>query len=180
MTDEMIMIDSDEAAKRGTVEGWISRHGRFYGDCESAARHDGCTHVYCGYCNSLIPKSGLTICKDCEEKKAIERYNAMTRKEWDRETPIYSEEHDEYFFSEYALNDFMESHECSIESLRLIICEPNRFRKLDDSFFDDDLPAGEELPEDLGRAIDNLNAIIDMLPPVSWSPGKYAADLESV
>lgn len=177
MTDEMILIDSDESAKRGTVEGWISRHGRFYGDCESAARYDGCTHVYCEYCNSPIPKRGLTICKDCEEKRDIEKYNAMPRKAWDRETPIYSEEHDEYFFSEDALNDFVEDNECSIESMLLIICEPNRFRKLDDSFFDDDLLYGEELPEDLGRAIDNLNAVIETLPPVSWSPGKYAADL---
>jgi len=106
-----------------------------------------------------------------------EEYNAMPRKAWDRETPLYSEEHDEYFFSEDELNYFTEEHDCSIESLRLIICEPNRFRKLDDSFFDDDLPDGEELPEDLGRAIDNLNAVIETLPPVSWSPGKYAADL---
>lgn len=175
--ETMILIDSDEVAKYGTVEGWISRHGRFYGDCERAARHDGCTHVYCEYCNSPIPKRGLTICNDCKEKKQIERYNAMPRKAWDRETPIYSEEHDEYFFSEDELGYFIEEHKCSIESLRLIICEPNRLRKLDDSFFDDDLPDGEELPEDLGRAIDNLNAVIDMLPPVSWSPSKYAADL---
>ena len=26
-----------------------------------------------------------------------EEYNAMPRKAWDRETPLYSEEHDEYF-----------------------------------------------------------------------------------
>ena len=177
MTEKMILIDSDEAAKRGTVEGWISRNGRFYGDCESAARHDGCTHVYCGYCNSLIPKSGLTICKDCEEKKAIERYNAMPRKTWDRETPLYSESNDEYFQDEDDLNDFIEEHECSIESLRLIICEPNRFRMLDFSFFEDDTVDDGELPAELEAAIDVLNAVVESLPPVSWSPGKYAADL---
>lgn len=177
MTDEMILIDSDEAAKRGTVEGWISSHGRFYGDCEIAARYDGCTHVHCESCNAAIPKHGLTICKYCEEKKDIERYNAMPRKKWDGETPIYSESLDEYFFNQSELHDFIGEQKCSIKSLRLVICEPNRFRKLDDSFFDDDLPDGEELPEDLGRAIDNFNAIIEMLPPMSWSPGKYAADL---
>lgn len=177
MTDKIILIDSDEAAKRATVEGWMSRTGRFYWEHERSARYDGCTHVYCEDCNSVIPKRGLTICNDCKEKKQIERYNAMPRKAWDRETPLYSEEHDEYFFSEDELGYFIEEHKCSIESLRLIICEPNRLRKLDDSFFDDDLPDGEELPEDLGRAIDNFNAVIDSLPPVSWSPGKYAADL---
>lgn len=177
MTDKMILIDSEESAKRVTVEGWISRNGRFYGDCESAARYDGCTHVYCEDCNSPINKSGLTICNDCKEKKKIERYNAMPRKKWDRETPLYSEEHHEYFFSEDAFCYFIGEHECSIESLRLIICEPNRFRKIYDSFFYGDLPDGEELPEELGRAIDNFNAVIESLPTVSWSPGKYAADL---
>lgn len=177
MTDKMILIDSEEAAKRGTVEGWISRHGRFYGDCEREALYDGCTHVYCESCNAAIPKRGLTICKDCKDKRNIERYNSMPRKDWDRDTPLYSENQDKYFFSDDDLNYFIEEHDCSIESLRLVICEPNRFRKLDDSFFDDDLPDGEELPEDLGRAIDNLNAVIETLPPVSWSPGKYAADL---
>ncbi|MBK8191447.1 MAG: hypothetical protein IPK79_13500 [Vampirovibrionales bacterium] len=63
-----------------------------------------------------------------------EEYNAMPRKAWDRETPLYSEGYDEYFFSEDALNEFTEDNECSIESLRLVICEPNRFRKLDDCF----------------------------------------------
>ena len=177
MTDEMIMIDSDESAKRGTVEGWISRHGRFYGDCESAARYEGCTHVYCESCNAAIPKHGMTICKDCEEKKDIERYNAMPRKAWDRETPLYSEEHDEYFFSEDELNYFIEEHECSIESLRLIICEPTRFSTLDANYFYDDLPEDGELPAELEAAIDALNAVIETLPPGSWSPGKYAADL---
>ena len=177
MTDKIIMIDSDESAKRGTVEGWISRHGRFYGDCESAARYDGCTHVYCEGCNSVMPKRGLTICKDCKEKKDIEKYNSMPRKKWDGESPIYSEKYDKYFYYLESLCDFIEEHECSIESMRLIICDPSRFRKLNDSFFDNDLPGGEELPEELGRAIDNLNAVIEMLSPVSWSPGKYAANL---
>ncbi len=177
MTDKMIMIDSDEAAKRGTVEGWISRHGRFYGDCEIAARYDGCTHVHCEYCNSPIPKRVLTICKDCEEKKDIEKYNAMPRKTWDRETPLYSEKYDEYLYSEDAVNYLAEEHECSIESMRLIICEPNRFRTLDFSFFEDDFIDSEELPEEMEAAIDALNAVIETLPPVSWSPGKYAADL---
>mgnify|MGYP000963320145 FL=1 len=177
MTDKIIMIDSDESAKRGTVEGWISRHGRFYGDCESAARYEGCTHVYCESCNAAIPKHGMTICKDCEEKKDIEKYNAMPRKKWDGETPLYSESNDEYFQDEDDLNYFIEEHECSIESLRLIICEPNRFRMLDCSFFEDDTVDDGELPEELEVAIAALNSVIETLPPVSWSPGKYAADL---
>lgn len=177
MTDEMILIDSDEAAKRGTVEGWIGRDGFFYGNNEEAARYRGCTHKYCYECNNVIPRDGLTICKDCEYEKGIEKYNAMPHKEWDRETPLYSDSNDEYFSCEDEIDYFIEEHECSIESLRLIICEPNRFRMLDASFFDDDLPEGGELPAELESAIDALNAVIESLPPVSWSPGKYAADL---
>ncbi len=177
MTDKMILIDSDEAARFGAVEGWIGRDGFFYGVNEEAARYRGCTHKYCASCNAIIPRDGLSICADCKEKNKEKRYNAMPRKPWDRETPLYSEEHDEYFFSEDDLNDFIEEHELSIESLRLIICEPNRFRALDYDFFDDDTADDLELPAELEAAIDALNAVIESLPPASWSPGKYAADL---
>ena len=177
MTDKMIMIDSDEAARFGTVEGWIGRDGFFYGVNEQAARYQGCTHLYCASCNAIIPRDGLSVCKDCEEKNDVEKYNAMPRKAWDRETPLYSESNDEYFQDEDDLNYFIEEHECSIESLRLIICEPNRFRMLDCSFFEDDTVDDVELPAELEAAVEALNAVIETLPPVSWSPGKYAADL---
>lgn len=36
------------------------------------------------------------------------------RKLWDRETPLYSEEYDEYFFSENELNDFIAERDVSI------------------------------------------------------------------
>ena len=101
----------------------------------------------------------------------------MPRIKWDGETPVYSESNDEYFFDEDALDDFIEEHECSVESLCLIVCEPNRFRELDCSFFDDELPDDGELPDELEDAIDALNAVIETLPPASWSPGKYAVDL---
>ena len=177
MTDEMILIDSDEAAKRATVEGWMSRTGRFYWEYERSARYDGCTHVYCEDCNNIIPKSGISICDDCKEKRDTSKYISMPRKTWDRETPIYSESNDEYFQDEDDLNDFMEEHGCSVESMRLIICEPTHFRTLDASFFYDDLPEDGELPAELEAAIDALNSVIETLPPGSWSPGKYAADL---
>ena len=154
MTDKMILIDSDEAARFGTVEGWIGRDGFFYGNNEEAARYRGCTHKYCDECNKIIKRDGLSICNDCKEKKQIERFNAMKRVRFDGKTPLYSESLDKYFFNQSELHDFIGEQKCSIKSLRLVICEPNRFRKLDYSFFDDDLPDGEELPEELGTAID--------------------------
>lgn len=177
MTDEMILIDSDEAAKRATVDGWISRTGRFYWEYERSARYDGCTHVYCEDCNDIIPKSGIAICDNCKEKRDTSKYISMPRKKWDGEAPLYSEKYDEYLYSEDAVNYLAEEHDCSIESLRLIICEPTRFSTLDASFFYDDLPEDGELPAELEAAIDAFNSVIETLPPASWSPGKYAADL---
>jgi hypothetical protein len=173
MTETMILIDSDEAARFGTVEGWIGRDGFFYGVNEEAARYRGCTHLYCASCNAIIPRGGLSICNDCKEK----RYDEMPKMRVDWKVPLYSQSNSKYFFKEKELHDFIGEQKCSIKPLRLVICEPNRFRMLDESFFADDLPDGAELPDALKAAIDALNAVIESLPPASWSPGKYAADL---
>lgn len=169
----IVLIDSDEAARLGTVEGWISRDGFFYGINEEAARYRGCTHLYCASCHAIIPREGLSICNDCK----IKRYNEFQKKKWIGEAPLYSEAKGIYFFNDNAIYDYLEKNQCSVESLRLVICEPNYFRLIDESFFSDDLSDNDKIPKELQSAIDAINTVIKSLPPASWSPGKYAADL---
>ncbi len=69
----MILIDSDEAAKKMTVEGWVSRNGRFYGDNEEIARYDGATHRYCKNCGEIVEISWV-FCEKCREKNATETF----------------------------------------------------------------------------------------------------------
>ena len=174
-----VLYSSDNAAKFVTgIEGWVDRQGRFWGKDEHMARYAGCTHIGCKDCGKPIPVRGYTICGECRNKKSIEKYNAMPRMAWDGVTPIYSEAADEYFFGEDGLRDHIEEYGCSIESLRLVICEPNCFREIDSDYFCDELPEDGELPDDLTEALNALNEVIRSLPPASWSPGKHAADCD--
>lgn len=174
---KQILNTSDDAAKFVTdIEGWVDRHGRFFGNDKNGARWSGCTHIVCSDCGQSTPKNYL-ICESCREKKAIKQYESKERKKVDRETPLYSETADEYFFDEDSLRDFLEDNECTVQSLRLIICEPIYLKEIDEDYFCDELADDGELPEAVVDALDNLNAVIRDENPVSWTPGKYAADL---
>lgn len=174
-SEEIVLIDSDKAAKLTVVEGWVSRDGLFYGKNESGARWAGCTHKYCESCGSVMPKHGWTICPSCRERKSAEKYATMPRLTWDGDTPLYSDAADEYFFDEDSLRDFIFDRDCTAESLRLIVCEPNRYRRIENDYFCDELPEDGDLPPALEDALCALNEVIDQLAPASWSPGKYAA-----
>jgi hypothetical protein len=177
MKTKQILDTSDEAACYGkNLEGWIDRHGRFWGKDEKAARWSGCTHIICPECGRPTPKH-YTICQGCREKKAIERYKLKERRHWDLTVPVYSETTDEYFFDANDLNDWLEDHNCTAESLRLVICEPIYLRQVNEDYFCDELPEDEGVPDDIADALENLNRIIREQGPISWDPGKYAAIL---
>jgi hypothetical protein len=178
MDDKMILIDSDEAAKLAKVTGWVSRDGRFFGNDERLARMAGCTHTYCEACKKVIPKGGWTLCPECRESQAVERYNALPRVEWDEETPLYSDAADEYFFTVDELEYHMEEHKCTVRSLRLIVCEANQFQEVSIDHFCDELPEDGDLTAELVEALEELNKVIRRQPPASWTPGKYAALVE--
>ena len=66
------------------------------------------------------------------------------------------------------------------EELRVVICEPNYASEIDGAdIFCDDLPPDGELPSELQEAFDALNAVIKKTGPLSWSAGKYVAELPS-
>lgn len=178
MNEEHILYKSDEAAKFVTgIEGWVNRHGQFYGKDEHLARWSGCTHSECSVCGKETPVRGYTACDECREKGRVEKYHTMQRQKWDGETPLYSDSHDKYFFDEESLTDYRIDHDCTTESLCLIICEPNEFSIIDCDHFLDDLPEDGEVPSEIEEAVEALNKVIRAQSPASWSPGKFAADL---
>ena len=186
MSDEtIIMVDSPEAATFKTVEGWVSRDGRFYGKGDSAervARRSGATHQYCDGCGVVIPKGGFLICGACREKRAIEKHKQAPRATWDGEALLYSDFLDRFVHDpEEAIEISEDSCDTkpNLESLRLFICEPRHAPSLDVDFFADVMPDDweGELPAWAISAIDQFNAACAGQNPLSWEAGKYAMDV---
>lgn len=175
----IILNTSQEAAKFvENTSGWVSRHGRFYGKDERAARWDGCTHVKCKDCGKQVPKSYL-VCVDCHEKRAVARYDKLEKVEWDQEGLLYSDACGEFFRSWDEVAEFAEDHGVMMGGLRLVICEAVYLRGIDTDHWVDDMPDDwdGELPSDVMSAMNELNAAIKDAGPVSWRPGKKAVIL---
>jgi len=170
MSEEIILYDSDKAAKFVTgISGWVSAKKHFYGTDENLARYDGCTHKKCECGNSM--ERHYTKCSECRHKSAVERYNSFPFKEWDG-TPVVTWDGDKYFFSEEELWEYCDESE--LEEISLLFCQPNKWHKIDADYWSDEMPENSdgELPKELQLALDNLNAVIETLPPQSYSPGK--------
>lgn len=181
MKDEKIILaEDDEAAKFVTgLSGWVDKNGVFWGQLEEMARYASATHKRCEECKTAIIKRGYRFCANCQEKKDIERYNKLEKKVWDGESYLYSDRDDVYFSDYQELHDYINEHKIeNIDSLRLIICEPEYLRELDEDYWADDLPEDTELPDSVLSAIETLNASLKDAGIVSWSPGKYAAIIE--
>lgn len=176
--DVKIMYDSPESARRVTVTGWRSRHGLFFGDgdqAERTARWSGCTHTRCEDCGTPTPKE-YTVCSGCHEKRAIARYNALPKQPWDGTTPLCMFDGDAYFFDRDELLDYCDDNDCTPDDLRLVLCQPIHLRAVDEDYWSDDLHEDGELPPEIRRAVDALNAAIRAhARPVAWEPGKVAA-----
>ena len=179
----VILPDSPEAATLQTVTGWVSAKGHFYGIDEKLARYDGSTHRLCSECGNLIEKNGY--CAPCHVKKKLLQYEKMPRKKWNGQDMLYSLTEDRYFYSNEDLEGYVDGAPDvmpSLESLCLIICEPIYASEIDinniyeDSFPDDD---GYEVPQELVAAFENLNSfLLEANIILSWSPGRFAADIE--
>ena len=176
MNDEkIIMMDSDEAAKKMTVTGWVSRHGRFFGKDERTARYDGSTHKKCEGCGKILKK--ITYCHYCQAQKESEKFKAMPRRLPNREEPLYSIALDKYYFYDDWDEDLEDGR--TVEDLMLVICDPVQYRQVDSEYWCDDLPEDGEIHPDLEEALKNLNDVISKLPPICWYPGKVAADFKN-
>lgn len=164
----IVMYDSPDAAQPYTMEGWLSRNGRFYQD-ESSARYDGCTHRPCSKCGLPTPKSWL-VCDACRAIGDRERYEAMPVAPWDGRQMLYSEARGRFFSDPSDAEDALDAGE-GLDALRLVLCEPQYASPLDLDNFQDSLPDEDDAPDELMAAIDTFNAAVKVLV-LSWTPGK--------
>jgi len=180
--DKIIMDTSDDAARFETdLTGWVDRNGIFFGIAgESTARYNGCTHRACQDCGKPTPKA-YTACAECREKAAISRYEKLDRVEWDESRPVYSQSHDRYFNSWDEIADTIEGdldNGIGYKSLRLVVCAPVYLRPIDTDYWNGDLPDEEyTFPDEIIRAIDDLNAALVEAGPVAWYPTKKAVKI---
>ena len=174
MKKEQILYSSDKAAKYvKNIEGWVDSNGLFFGKKgEQSARYSGCTHRDCEDCGQPAEKWCL-VCPRCKETRDTKRYAEREQKEWDGETPLYSESHDRFLFYPDDVYDFI--HDVEPLNQRLVICNPVHLSHVDSDHWCDELCEDGELPADVEEALDELNKLITASAPVSWTPGKYAA-----
>ena len=172
--EEQVLDISDEAAVfEKNIIGWVDRHGRYFGSDERTARWSGCTHITCECGN--VTKKEYAVCSQCRAENAIERYEKKEKIHWDGKTPLYSDAMDEYFMDEDELRDFLEEHVTTINSLRLLICEPVYLRHIESDYFCDELSEyDDDLPNGLEEALKEFNNRLDDIGIVSWTSGDCA------
>ena len=171
--NEQIFKDSKETAKFVTnISGWVDRNGRFFGENEDMARYSGATHKVCEKCGTINKIN--SYCSPCHEMKRIEKYNSLEKRQWDGKLPLYSDSHDEYFFDDDSLYDYIEERELSIEDLQLRLCKPQPMNTVDEDYFSEEMHEDFEVPKEVVEAIDSLNNLILSQPTQTWYPDKYA------
>jgi hypothetical protein len=62
--------------------------------------------------------------------------------------------------------------------MHVVICEPHYLHQLDGSEWEDDLADEGELSDEVGEALDALNAVLKAQGPSCWYPGKQRIDME--
>jgi hypothetical protein len=171
MEEKIIHYDSPEAAQFKTgISGWVSSDGRFWGNDEHMARYTGCTHMLCD-CGATI-KRGYSSCDNCRQKVAAEKWSALPYVAWDGKAPICTYDGDHYFFTEEDLIDYLDENKLNGSDIMLVLCEALTYPKLDEEYFGCDAHEDWEAPKELTEAIDKLNAIVQKLPPHSYTVGK--------
>ena len=186
--EKVVMYDSPEAATRVDMPGWKSRLGHFYpGDNKSSehgARWSGCTHQKCA-CGKVM-RQGETRCDSCQAKIDCDKYYALPIADWDGDTPTCDDDRDKYFWDKDQLMDEMywqleEATKRGEEpEMHVVICEPHYLHQLDGSEWEDDLADEGELSDEVGEALDALNAVLKAQGPSCWYPGKQRIDVDAL
>ena len=172
MEEKIILDTDDEAAQwRTGIEGWVDRHGVFWGKSELRARWEGCTHVACKGCGAPIERS-LSICRKCCLARERKTYLAMERKVWQGDSVVYSLTHERFFADADELQEYLEDQNAVEDELNLVFCEPEHLRQVDKDYFD--IEEEDDLPAAVREALAKLNQAILESSPIAWVPGKYA------
>lgn len=178
MTDKIILLTDPEAAEyRTDIKGWVSRHGTYHGDycgSEGDARYDGATHVLCRDCGVATEKH-YSLCGECCKIADAARYAAMPRKAWDGKAMLYSEVLGDFFDGPDEAADWIEGDQV-VTDLRLVICEPEYVPELNDEYVTDLMP-DRDVPAEVKAAMKAFNAAVKGVV-ISWSPGKFALEVE--
>lgn len=172
-TSRKILATDEGIVEPVSVRAWKDRHGKIHMS-EYFARQASATHSKCQYCEALYPLSSYTACPSCREKKAIEKYNCMPYREWDGETPLYSDSANRYFMNEDELIDFCYEYgygdEIDLSTLRLKLCEPVKYRQIDQNYWADNMYEDqEELPKALINKLVEFNEFIETLANDAWT-----------
>ena len=176
---EIILNTSPEAAVyRTDIKGWVSASGIYYGNGESSARWDGCTHIACKECGEPTKKH-RTVCGPCREKMADVKYSGYEIEAWDESQPIYADSVDEWFNEWSDATDYCEWNKCSIDSLRLLHTKPEYHKQIDahDYYYVDGVEDQPDLPPEVYELVDELNKYMRGLGPVTYWMIKVAVEI---
>lgn len=172
-TSRKVLATDDGIIEPISVQAWKDRHGKIHMS-EYFARQASATHSKCQSCGDLYPISGYIICPSCREKKAIEKYNNLPYREWDGNTPLYSDSASRYFMNADEISDYCYDEEVDASTLRLKLCEPLKYKHIDEDYWADDMCEDqEELPKTLIDKIAEFNKFIDALPNDAWVESRY-------
>lgn len=181
MIKKIIMFDSPKAASYQTVSGWVSSDGRFFGDNERMARYCGSTHRDCDASEDHSAYRTNGYCESCRQIKELERFNTMPVTRWDGKTPLYLLDSDMYFFDQDAIADHCDEYGLDICNLKFILCEPVALREVESDYWEDSLPEDADLPSEIQKALDALNAAVrEHGQAVSWMPSSKRVVLSSL
>lgn len=178
--EKQILFDDPSSARYlENIKGWVDVNNRYFGyneDSERLARFSSCTHTRCE-CGKLARK-GYIKCGECRELVEIEKYSKLEFKEYDGSL-VYSHSENQYFNNSDEIDDYCFDKEIEPKDLRLVFCEPNYFKQIESDYWSELLPEDTDedfIPKELQVALDNLNKVIESLPPASYYPGKIRTE----
>jgi len=125
-------------------------------------------------CGAELQNYYSTQCWECKRReqdaKQRERISKIPVIPWDGKTPLFNDPSDTFIMDEDDLQNFFEDQEPG--DYAFIVCVPNAWRHLDYDYWADEMPDNmDELPKKVEEAIDNFNAFLDTLSPISYRPG---------
>ena len=160
--EDKYVYGENDGARKMTVQGWVDRHGRFYGDNEKSARWGSCTHKRCD-CGRLMERH-WTKCDDCRDKLSKDKFYALPAEPWDGESMIYSDRNDDYYSDLFEAEDAANDSEVSMEEMKLMHTEKVSPPCVEEDYYCD-MSDGEDghLPSCIAELCDEFNEKVKKL-----------------
>ena len=105
-------------------------------------------------------------------------YSSRPFSPWEGEM-VYSEILNQFFQSPEEIIAYIRDKGLEMpENLKLVICEPERWRLLDSNYwYSDAEDFGTDIPKELEEAIEALNRVVRSLPVANWCRGLYRTEM---